>query len=408
MNLKKTILFLTTSNLATNPRLVKEMNLAIQLGYHVSVICFSFNNWSSDLNDQIKERFGSSIQLKEIPAGRTPISPWLLSSLFQKLNKFFMLFDENKLSFISFALIKRAWLLHKELKKKHEQINLIVAHNPGSFYPAYAYSKKMQIPFGIDVEDYHPGETNHNHQSAMMRKMMQAVLPAAVYVTAASPLILKKVKEVCNENLNCTETVLNYFDCNEFLSPVSSDSEKLQLVWFSQYIDAGRGLEKIIETVKVFPDEVELHLYGKLNENFYRNYLSNVTNITVHPVLPQKELHQKLSIYDVGLAAEDSSANFNRDICLTNKLLSYYQAGLYILASNTSAQKQFIQQHPEHGIITTIKSEDLKNSIHGLVEQKSKLRQTSMQRFEKARSANSESELQKLSSIWSSFIYKNI
>lgn len=402
MKKKLSILFLTTSNLATNPRLVKEIELAIQLGYHVSVICFSFNNWSRGLNDQIIDGFASSIKLKEIPAGKNPFIPWLLSSFFQQLNKFFLLPAENNLSFFSFALTKRTWLLNNELKKKRKQVDLIVAHNPGSIYPAYVYSKKMKIPFGIDIEDYHPGETNHAGQSAMMRKLMQVVLPTAAYVTAASPLILEKVKEDCKGNLNWSETILNYFDSNEFLSPVSSDSRKLQLVWFSQYIDAGRGLEKLIETVKVFIDEVELHLYGNLNESFYKNYLRFVSNVVLHPAVPQKELHQKLANYDVGVAAEDSSANFNRDICLTNKLLSYYQAGLYILVSDTSAQKQFIQQHPEHGIITTLQRENLKNAIQDLIEQKVKLRQTAKQRFEKARSTNSESELKKISIIWSS------
>lgn len=400
MNYKTTILFITTSNLATNPRLVKEMDLAIRLGFQVSVICFSFNNWSNELNEQIKVRFGTSIQLTEIPAGRKPLMSWLLSTMFHELNKFYSLVASNKLSVISFALKKRTWLLNKELKKKRAPVDLIVAHNPDSFYPAYIYSKKTKTPFAVDVEDYHPGETNHARQSTMMRKMMQMVLPDAAYITAASPLILEKVKEDCNGKLNCTETVLNYFNHNEFLSPVNSKSEKLQFVWFSQYIDVGRGLEKLIETVKVFADEVELHLYGELSESFYRNYLSFVSNVFVHPALPQKELHQQLANYDIGLAVEDSSANFNRDICLTNKILSYYQAGLYILASKTSAQTQFIQQHPEHGITTTLRSEELKNAIQILIAQKVKLRQTSFQRFKKASFHDSEMELKKLSRLW--------
>lgn len=408
MNQGKNILFLTTSNLVTNPRLVKEMDLAIELGYRVSVISFSFENWSTALNEKIKERFGSSIELKEIPAGRKPLFPWLLSTVFQKLNKFFYLFTQNNLSVISYALIKRSWLLNNELQKKREAVDFIVAHNPGSFYPAYVFSKQKNIPFGIDVEDYHAGETNDPIESDMIKKMMQTVLPAADYVTAASPLILEKVKEDCITKLNYTETVLNYFDSDEFLPPMNIDSKKLQIVWFSQYIDSGRGLEKFIETVKVFPDEVELHLYGELNESFYHDYVSSVSNVVVHPALPQKKLHEQLANYDIGLAAEDISVNLNRNICLTNKLLSYFQAGLYILASNTSAQKLFIQQYPEHGIITTLQSEDLKIVMQRLIEQKSKLRKSSIKRFIKESTINSKSELLKLSTIWNSILTNSI
>lgn len=408
MNKGKKILFLTTSNLATNPRLVKEMDLAIELGYRVSVISFSFENWSAELNDQIKKRFVSSIELTEIPGGRKPILPWLLSTFFHELNKIYYLFTSNNLSVISFALIKRTWLLHNELKKKRAQVDLIVAHNPGSFYPAYIYSKKTKIPFGIDVEDYHPGETNDSVQSSMMKKMMQTVLPAAAFVSAASPLILEKIKEDCNKELKWTEIVLNYFDQDQFISPVHTKKEKLQIVWFSQYISERRGLEQLIETMNYFLNEVELHLYGSLNEDFYKKYISTAANIVIHPAVPQNELHEQLANYDIGLAVEDASTNLNRDICLTNKLVSYFQAGLYILATDTSAQKQFLKQYPEHGIVTKLKREDLKDAIEIMIDEKIKLRQTAIIRYNNSRNDNSRNELRKLVSCWDIAIKKNI
>ncbi|MBS1756688.1 MAG: hypothetical protein JSU03_05375, partial [Bacteroidetes bacterium] len=50
------ILFISTHNLATNPRLVKEIELALANGFSVEVVCFIFRNWSYAINEQMIER----------------------------------------------------------------------------------------------------------------------------------------------------------------------------------------------------------------------------------------------------------------------------------------------------------------------------------------------------------------
>ncbi len=66
------ILFLTTHNLATNPRLLKEVELALANGNAVELICFEFNNWSYHLNEELKTRL-SNVKIHTINAGRNPI-----------------------------------------------------------------------------------------------------------------------------------------------------------------------------------------------------------------------------------------------------------------------------------------------------------------------------------------------
>jgi glycosyltransferase involved in cell wall biosynthesis len=41
----------------------------------------------------------------------------------------------------------------------------------------------------------------------------------------------------------------------------------------------------------------------------------------------------------------------NRDLCLTNKIFTYIHSGLAIVASDTSAQKQLLQEFDEMGMI---------------------------------------------------------
>jgi glycosyltransferase involved in cell wall biosynthesis len=54
--------------------------------------------------------------------------------------------------------------------------------------------------------------------------------------------------------------------------------------------------------------------------------------------------------FDIGLAMEES-VPFNRDICLTNKIFTYMQAGLAVLASDTTAQAELIAGYPDAGEI---------------------------------------------------------
>jgi hypothetical protein len=91
-----------------------------------------------------------------------------------------------------------------------------------------------------------------------------------------------------------------------------------------------------------------LHLYGNLDSIFYSEVLSKYKNVIIHQPLPQLELHQALSNYDIGLAL-DIANDENRDLAITNKILAYLQAGLYILASDISAHQYILNQYADHG-----------------------------------------------------------
>ncbi len=180
--------------------------------------------------------------------------------------------------------------------------------------------------------------------------------------------------------------------------PPTITKKTLQCVWFSQNIDKGRGLEPLITVLRYFKGEVELHLYGNANPLFYELYLSGNPQIVLHAPVPQQQLHQLLALYDIGIALEDISSNFNRSICLTNKLLAYYQAGLYILATETNAQKQFLKQHPSHGIITSLSN--LKEGLQQLIQQKETIRAGLQTRYTAAAKNHAVAELQKLTFCW--------
>lgn len=391
-------LFLSTHNLATNPRLVKEIELALQNEYSVAVLCFEFDNWSKPLNEEIKKRLVSKINYRGIPGNRKPFGAWLMSTLLFSLSKILLIFFPVNVSLLSLLSNKRSYLLWRELKKMNEKFNLVIAHNPGSFYPTQLFAQKNKIPFGIDLEDYHPGESNDEKVNGLYKRLNKAVLPNASYITAASPLILEYSEADLSIPLEKKKVVFNYFPSTEFINPENNISGKLKMVWFSQNISFNRGLEQLIPAIKN-NDQIELHLFGNCDEGFRKQWLSDCVNIQLHPSLPQVELHQQLSRYDVGLAIEENM-NLNRNLCMTNKILAYFQSGLYILASNTNAQNRFINEHPEHGLLTSLSPDDLKQNIQRLIDLKQSLRASSKERFENAKKYCWENESAKLIEIW--------
>lgn len=338
----KSILFITSTNLAANPRLVKELRLATTAGYATTVVQFRMGNWNDALTIQLQQEFLHT-EFITLSALRSPFVPWLYSSLLQKL------YNLLPVSFLSTKMLsvvtgKRSWLLLREIKKMRKSYDWVIAHNPAAFYPALVYAQRSGAKLGIDVEDYHPGETVLVKQQEQMLRLMQRVLPRALYCSYAAPLIAaethKKIPGLTNKQL----VLLNGFAANEFKEPNESESKRLKLVWFSQNIDAGRGLEEVLPAVTALQDKVELHLIGHLNPIFGEKYVRNRNGIVVHQPMPQQQLHAFLATCDVGLAT-DVPINRNREIALTNKILAYTQAGLFILTFPVEAQLDFLTSY---------------------------------------------------------------
>ena len=292
---------------------------------------------------------------------------------------------------------KRSWLMKRAMKSI--KADLVIAHNMGALYPAWWYSKKYKVPFAFDMEDYHPGEKIHtdNLNEKNRRKfLLKKLLPDAHYLSYASPMIGSYgLKLVGGDNLKSHFLVNNAFSYSEFIAPETKNG-KLKLVWFSQYIDAGRGLEGVLPIFDAFHDQLELHLFGSLRDNFYNETLKHRKYISIHNPISQMELHHALADYDIGLALESIHQDLNRDICLTNKIIAYSQAGLYILATDTKAQKDFIEKNPQNGLVISTEYTDLYDKMEWVLDNLEEIRQKALMRYELNKRLSFENESLKL------------
>ncbi len=395
--MSKNILFITTLNLPSNPRVVKEIKLALLNSYSVEVICFEFDNWSKGLNEKLKIQL-ENVKIITIPAGRNPFFSWITSVIEEYVFRFFGKYISLPIPLLSQAVSRRSNLILKALKQV-SQPDRVVGHNPGALWPTVFASERFQCAAGFDVEDYHPGEGNDLNMHFLTKELMIRTLSKMDYVSFASPLILEIVKRDLNKDISNSFTLLNYFPAEEFKKPVILNSGPVKLVWFSQNINSGRGLEFILSYLQHDFNNIELHLIGNLNPDFYETSLKLIPNIIIHDSMSQKSLHQKLGDFDIGLALEPAKDE-NSDLAISNKMLAYLQAGLFVLASNTNAQESYLNELPNHGICFDYKINDLGIVLDKLIADIDTIRVNRVIRFTDFKNKNWENESLRLLEEW--------
>ena len=381
MSAEKNILFLTTHNLATNPRLVKEIRLATDNGFRVEVICFSFDNWSKDLNEQLITSF-SEVRFIVIQAGRKPFLPWFKSVAGERCFRFFSRFFRLSELLLARAVSRRNILIIEALEKVNRP-DWVIGHNPGALYATAYAAKKFNCRSGFDVEDYHPGEGHDLSLQRLSLELMKKCLPSLTYLTFASD----SIRQACMDAIPSLKTKLgrvvnNAFPQAEFRSPDSLTEPVLRLVWFSQHISYGRGLEQLIPVIDSNHEKLNLTLYGNADSAF-QSAFQKYKGVDWKGPMDQKSLHMMLSNFDAGLAIEPGK-DFNNELALSNKMLAYLQAGLYIVATDTIEQKRFLSDYPSHGIVIKKDFSDLEKVLLNLYGDISNVRRLATQRHENA------------------------
>ncbi|MBB1284682.1 hypothetical protein HRH25_09890 [Flavisolibacter sp. BT320] len=302
---------------------------------------FVFNNWSKDLNDDLICELGEKVDFITLPGDRKDKAAWICSTIVSFFSRILLRFVPGHPALLSYTSFKRSWLLSRAVKKYRGKADFVIAHNPGAFFPALQAVKKTGARLGVDVEDYHPGETNEPDKITKQKSLIRHILPVASYCSYASPLIAKEIAKDVPGLSSSQLVILNGFEKTEFLPPMQAEDNSLRFVWFSQYINSNRGLENILAFFESLPPLASLHLIGHMDPTFYERHIKGKNGIVIHPPMAQKALHKFLASCHVGLAC-DLPVNKNRELALTNKLMAYAQAGLHIVATDTKAQKEFL------------------------------------------------------------------
>lgn len=404
------ILYHTTANLPTNPRLLKEIDL-LSKEHNISVLIFKLGNWSESINQaMMTER--SHIHFFEIDVTRKHKLNWAFWGILEKLARIVWPLFKRSLWISALAHTRRSIMLLYKVKKLRIKPDYIVAHNLGALFPTFTLSKQLDVPFIYDIEDYDPGIAVPNggrHYIPICELLMRSCLPSSIALTCASPLIGEYTLELIGGHPN-HQVILNSFPSDEFQFPSKNHSDILKLVWFSQKISFGRGIEQLIDAFEHLDSEqksaISLTLIGDIDSEFQQQIIEpaikklNYISLEHLPPMKQLELHKNLANYDVGLALEFNNTDLNRQLCLTNKILAYTQAGLFILATDTPAQRQFMEEEIGRGLICGQNSESIAAELQKIMKEITDIQYHSLERFNKGKSLSWEKECNKIKELW--------
>jgi glycosyltransferase involved in cell wall biosynthesis len=352
LSVNKKIIIITSGQPSLNPRLVKEADSLTGAGYDVTVLYAYWNHWGT-LHD---EKLSASRKWKAIRFGGDPEQnrvTWFLSRLIHKISRSLLQKTWNYKYFADLAIARSSYFLIKGAKK--HRADLYIAHNLGALPAAAKAARFYKKPYGFDAEDFHRQEVNNDTDSFHFKicsYLEDKYLPPAKYLTASSPLIAGLYTTLYKRII---PVILNVFpQMHKAQELTDRKGGPLRLFWFSQTIGYGRGLEEVVQALCGLKKYgFELHVLGDLPEGVFKKYLSemislNGLKIAVYTPIPSDDIAAFAARFDIGLAVETGEV-LNRDICLTNKIFTYLQAGLAIIASDTSAQQCFLDQYPAIG-----------------------------------------------------------
>lgn len=348
----KNVTFITTGQPTTNPRLVKEAETLHKLGYNVKVIYCFYQQWAQKPDEALTGKFpgmyiycgGDPVEQKAAYI-KTRIRQKLSTLLFKYTRRFGV--PENAIS----RTHAEALVITKKIKT-----DLYIAHNLGALPAAVLAAKYTGAKVGYDAEDMHSGQFTSTHdESYRLNKYIEEKYFSQVnYFTAASPLIAEYYQREYNY---LKQVVVNNVFPKTALSIGQNykGNEPLKLFWFSQTIGPERGLEDVIKAMAAVKGKIQLHLLGSCNEGHKAALLNlagelklNSDQLWFHEPIGADEIFSFASRFDIGMATE-TGVPLNRDICLTNKIFTYIQCGLAMIASDTQAQTLFMDQYPGTG-----------------------------------------------------------
>ncbi len=349
------IILISSGQPTLNPRLVKEADALVEAGYDVEVIYQYWNDWGTVLDQSLlANKKWSYKRIGGSPSAQKTI--YFFTRLQHKIAKNLIKYFGSKANFPELAIGRCTSLLIEEAKRN--KASLYIAHNLAALPAAVRAAEYHQVKSGFDAEDFHRHEVSDIPTSlevTLSSFIEDKYLPRIDYLTTASPLISDAYHKLY-PNLNPL-TILNVFPKQD-IKVNNTVHSPLKLFWFSQNIGLERGLEQIIEAMGSLQNNtIELHLLGAINVSTISALKQvmvdkglNKNTIFFYQPIAASEIFNFAAQFDIGLATEIGSPK-NRDLCLTNKVFTYIHAGLAIVASDTSAQKQLMMKFNEMGSI---------------------------------------------------------
>lgn len=325
-------------HISANPRVWKEADLFANNGYEVVIITKFCSKLHKDLDAELLAQINPAVEYKaatNITLGEV--------SIFKKVY--------HKLRFKTAALLKKMGVETKHLVSESlDEIYEAALKVDADLYIAHVecgmYVGKKLIGQGkkvvFDFEDWHSEDYLVPTRPTKYLSMLEDfAVKNGVATYCPSESMAKGIAEKYNAK-TVPQVIYNGFPVTKDF--VEQPNDKPVLVWFSQTVGPGRGLEKFFKALAEVELPVVVRVIGNCNEEYKKELEALFPVFKGHQlelVKPVKhnELHRLLCSCDIGLALEQDYPA-SRNTTITNKILQYLQAGLKVFATDTLGQKE--------------------------------------------------------------------
>jgi len=343
------ILIVTSGPLCRNPRALKEAMTLGSAGYDLTVATIASHARFEDFDRAILENAPfKKVSVMHVPTLRKTQLRKTFSRLHTWLARRGVRYGiQSVQAFGPAAELKQLALNHPaELTIVHTELGLAVGNA--------LLGKGRRV--ATDIEDWHsedllPQERRHR-PNRLLRDIERNLLNHCAYTSTTSNALADALH--VRYGGQRPAVITNSFPLQPTPEPRATDQPP-QFFWFSQTIGPGRGLELFLAAWARTKAPSMLVLLGEPRIGYRENLqnhlpLSHRDRVKFHPLVSPAELPTVIARHDIGLALEQPFI-VNRDLTITNKIIQYLNAGLAIVASSTSGQREVIAENPAAGIL---------------------------------------------------------
>lgn len=355
------IVILTDRHMCDNPRVWKEANYLCQTGFKVVVLTSWFD--SSKLK---KDRLLLDPRIEYVPyLNQIPNETRLISRSLYRGRSFFARLLKR------FLNVETIWLISyspRQLFRKALEYpaDLYLAHVETGLYAGV----KLLITgskVAFDFEDWYSEDYLVRERPVkLLRSLEKIALEKGAFAYCPSQSMANSLAVLYPQH-HRIEAIYNGFSSKESICQNEIPKVKRSIVWFSQTIGPGRGLESVIKSLALISNKVILILIGNCDPSYKESLMrlfpaSKGHELQILPPVDHSRLTAEIARFSIGLAIEQKYPR-SRNETITNKILQYLQAGLQVLASDTNGQREVASYFPG-----TVKVVDLNDESQVAIE----------------------------------------
>ena len=191
-----------------------------------------------------------------------------------------------------------------------ENADLYIAHTEyGLAIGKDLLNKGGKVAF--DIEDWYSNDyLVPERPVVLLRNLEKVALEKGVYCSCPSQSMATALQKAYPEGKTCSGDIQWIFSKRKCTIIQFNPAYMPSLVWFSQTIGPGRGLETIIQALTHLNTKVELHLIGECSEAYKQKLnslfpFSNGHKLIIHAAVKHHELTYDSSRHNIGLAIEN-------------------------------------------------------------------------------------------------------